>query len=101
MATAMTPPKPLPLVRLRRLPNRGLLRRAMFEIQIDSDTPSKWVSIVTNRPYKILRPIIGWDEASIVEHQASIEWAGGVGPWCHALSGRVERNGPESAQSDI
>ena len=75
-------------VRVRRLPNVGVFRRHVFEVEIKSLSVGAMPSLtITSKPYELLRPLIGWDEAALVERRASRAWNGGVGPWCTAFTG--------------
>lgn len=87
-------PAGLPLVRVRRLPNKGITRRPVFEVEIHSTSDPTVTSSVTTDAYSLLRPIIGWDEAALVAVRASRLWRGGTGPWCTAISGGTESDEP-------
>lgn len=76
-------------VRVRRLSNAGPLGWGRtFDVEVQP-TPSDWDSptVRTHRPYRLLRDLVGWEEASLVVRRASEAWQGGTGPWVTALTG--------------
>jgi hypothetical protein len=81
----------LPHVRVRRLANIGVFgKQRLFEIECTPaghDSPA-WTER-TSKPYGLLKPILGWDEAALVEWRASQAWHGGTGPWVTGLTGEA------------
>jgi hypothetical protein len=73
----------LPTIRVRRLPNDGLLgRRARYEVELTPlgrSTP-EWTQI-THHPRSLIAPHLGQAEASTPVRAADRDWHGGVGPW--------------------
>lgn len=76
-------------VRMRRLANTGLLRlKPSFEIEYTApgDDAPTWTQ-TTSTPYTVLKPLIGWDEAALLEQAATKGWtAGQTGAWQVAFS---------------
>lgn len=93
MTTDIPLPQGTPRARVRRLANRGLLgRKAVYEVEIwyaGDDASTSSTRSITSTPYSLLKPLIGWDEAALVERRAREAWDGGAGPWVEAYTGRV------------
>ena len=80
----------LPRVRARRLPNEGLWgRRKVTEVECQLEGETSSTRIVTSKPFDILTPILGWDEAALLVSRSDEAWTGGVGPWVDAYTGGV------------
>lgn len=80
----------VPAVRVRRLPDEGMFRRRVFEVELSPATGSEPANrFVTRRPYGLLKSVLGWDEIALVESRASKAWQGGIGPWCSAFTGEL------------
>jgi hypothetical protein len=79
----------LPTIRVRRLPDSGVLGwRHSYEVEftdIDADSPS-WTR-TTRTPLPLIEPHLGRDEAPTVIDAADRSWSGGVGPWATLFPG--------------
>lgn len=83
----------LPNVRVRRLAGKGPFGlRRVFEVEYSQRPDDATTTTTTTRPSDVIKPLLGWDEASLVVRRASEAWRGGTGPWCAGLTGEIEEN---------
>ena len=69
-------------VRLRRLPNRGLLRKRVYEVEIPAArSPGEIERQKTSTPVVLIDKYLGVGDAWALVHAADKAWNGHTGKW--------------------
>ena len=70
------------MIRLRRLPRKGFLRRRLYEIEFPApDEGGSPIRRVTSTPVTAIDKLLGVGEAWALVHAADKAWDGQLGKW--------------------